>query len=142
MPACLKPDYLPSIKKTITHSQIRLYASASGDQNPIHLDETFASNSHLGQIVAHGMLTLAFLSEMLTVAYGQSWIESGNMKVKFRRPAFPGEQLCTWGKVDSDENQGNCRLIRCSIALLTCENSEEVIAGTATVSLPRNQEPV
>lgn len=142
MPDSLETKYLPSIKKTVTHSQIRLYASASGDQNPIHLDEEFASTSHLGQIVAHGMLTLAFLSEMLTVAYGRSWIESGNMKVKFRRPAFPGEQLRTWGKVDADEDQENRRLIRCSIALLTCENSEEVIAGTATVSFPHDQESV
>ena len=142
MTDCLKPEHLPSINKTVTHSQIRLYATASGDHNPIHLDEEFASNSHLGQIVAHGMLTLAFLSEMLTVAYGRSWIESGNMKVKFRRPAFPGEQLRTWGKVESNEDQEHCRLIRCSIALLTCENSEEVIAGTATVRLPHDQESV
>ena len=133
---------LPTIEKAVTREQIRLYARASGDLNPIHLDEEFASTSHFGKIVAHGMLTLAFLSEMLTRAYGRSWIESGGMKVRFKRPAYPGEQLRTWGEVSKEETQGNCRMVHCSIALLTSDNNEEVITGTATVRLPLDQETI
>ena len=62
-------DTLPAIEKTISHAQIRRYANASGDFNPVHLDEQFAANSSFGRIVAHGMMTLAFISEMMTAHF-------------------------------------------------------------------------
>ena len=51
---------LPALRKTISLEQIRRYSQASGDFNPVHLDEDFAASSSFGRIVAHGMMTLAF----------------------------------------------------------------------------------
>jgi len=56
------------MKKTfpeITRDQIRLYAEASGDFNPIHLDPEFAKAAGLPDIIAHGMLSMGLLGESL-----------------------------------------------------------------------------
>ena len=69
------------LASAVTQEQINRYAEASGDFNPIHLDAQFAAASSFGRIVAHGMLVLAFLSEMMTTAFGSAWLESGKLKV-------------------------------------------------------------
>ena len=139
MPQSIEHKTLPVIKKTVTHEQIRRYAQASGDHNPVHLDAEFAVQSSFGEIVAHGMLTLAFLSEMLTQAFGRSWLESGGLKVRFKRPAYPGDQLHTWGEVTKELHEEDRRVVECSIALFNAKD-QDLITGTATVNLPINQE--
>jgi len=47
---------LPEIKRNITQENINLYAEASGDFNPIHVDENYARQTPLGVTIAHGML--------------------------------------------------------------------------------------
>ena len=63
-----KGQELPRVEKLVSQEQIKRYAQASGDFNPVHLDEEFAAAATFGRIVAHGMLILAFLSEMMTMA--------------------------------------------------------------------------
>lgn len=131
---------LPVVEKVITKEQIRRYADASGDLNPVHLDEDFASTSYFGKVVAHGMLTLAFLSEMLTLSFGPNWLANGALKVRFKKPAYPGERLRTWGRISKEEQTLDGRLIHCSIALLTCPTDTEVVVGSATVHLDNDHE--
>ena len=50
---------LPELKKVITQQNINLYAEASQDFNPIHIDEEFAKKTPLGGTIAHGMLILS-----------------------------------------------------------------------------------
>ena len=50
---------LPAVKKNIRQDSINLYAKASGDFNPIHIDVDYARKTPLGGTVAHGMLILA-----------------------------------------------------------------------------------
>ena len=57
---------LPEMRKEITQENINLYAQASGDFNPIHIDEDFASKTPVGVTIAHGMLILAYVSRMMT----------------------------------------------------------------------------
>ena len=54
-------EALPPVVRTVAQENISLYAHASGDHNPIHLDEEFAARSQFGRIVAHGMLVLAYV---------------------------------------------------------------------------------
>ena len=72
----------------IEQIQINQYAEASGDDNPIHLDSEFAQNSNFGGIVAHGMLVLAQISELLTSIFGTNWINNGHLDIRFRRPVY------------------------------------------------------
>jgi len=96
-------EELPALTKRITQEQLQRYADASGDHNPLHLDPEFAATTQFGGTIAHGMLVLAFLSEMLTAAFGRSWPESGRLKIRFRAPARPGDDVVSGGKVTSIE---------------------------------------
>jgi acyl dehydratase len=77
------------------------YANASGDQNPIHQDETFAKSVGLPDVIAHGMLTMALAGKYLSdIAGSQSVIE---FSAKFIKPvvvpADTGVSLVISGKV-------------------------------------------
>jgi 3-hydroxybutyryl-CoA dehydratase len=131
---------LPVVERTISVEQIRRYAIASGDRNPVHLDAEFAAHSFFGRVVAHGMLTLAFVAEMMVLAYGWHWAESGNLKVRFKKPAYPGDTLKSQGQVYKQEiKDGRC-LVQCNVSLINASTGEEIITGTASVSLPIGEE--
>ena len=126
---------LPVIQRRITTDQIARYAEASGDHNPLHLDPSFASQSQFGGVVAHGMLTLAFVSEMLTGAFGRHWLESGRLKVRLKAPAYPGDEVRTWGEVVREDEQDGTRKVVCAVGLKDAQD-RELIAGDAVVHLP------
>lgn len=52
-------------KITITREQIAAYAEASGDRNPIHLDDAFARSVGLPGVIAHGMLLMGLMASTL-----------------------------------------------------------------------------
>jgi len=125
---------LPSITKHITQEKINLYAEASGDFNPIHVDESFAAQTPLGGTIAHGMLILAYISEMMTLAFGQSWLSQGKLSVRFKAPAHPGDILTVSGEIDSIEDRNGVSYANCS---LECHNQrdEAIVTGQAVVRL-------
>jgi 3-hydroxybutyryl-CoA dehydratase len=84
---------VPPLSRQITQEGIRRYAEASGDYNPIHVDEEYARATPFGGTIAHGMLVLAYLSEMMAAAFGLDWLAGGRLKVRFRAPARPGDTL-------------------------------------------------
>ncbi len=122
------------VERIITKKGIASYARASGDGNPLHLDPQFAATTQFGGIIAHGMLTLAFVWEMLTQAFGQPWLEGGSLKVRFKAPAYPGDRVYTWGEVVKEKDTNEGRYLECAVALRKGEG-EELIRGKATVTL-------
>ena len=58
-------DKLPIIRKKITQEIINSYALISGDHNPIHLDKEYAESTRFKSRIAHGMISLAIVTEML-----------------------------------------------------------------------------
>ena len=90
---------LPPLSRAVTQQKINRYSPASGDLNPLHTDEEFARGTQFGGTIAHGMLLLAYLSEMLTAAFGQAWPAGGRLKVRFRAPARPGDTVTAGGRV-------------------------------------------
>ena len=70
---------LPEITKIVTQRNINLYAEASRDFNPVHINEEFARKTSLGGTIAHGMLILAYVSEMMTIAFGERWLTGGKL---------------------------------------------------------------
>ena len=128
-------DALPSISKVVVQENINMYAEASGDPNPLHLDQEFAADTHFGRIVAHGMLVLAYVSEMMTQVFGLHWLEDGRLKVRFRAPVYPGDRVTTFGEVVGlTEENGHIRL-ECSVGCRN-EDGEEVINGAAWATMP------
>jgi acyl dehydratase len=57
---------IPSYEFEINRALLKKYADASGDQNPIHQDETFAKSVGLPDVIAHGMLTMALAGKYVS----------------------------------------------------------------------------
>ncbi|MDA0733164.1 MAG: MaoC family dehydratase [Chloroflexi bacterium] len=129
---------LSSVVRTITQEQLNQYADASGDHNPLHLDARFAQTTQFGGIIAHGMLTLAFVSEMMVSAYGRCWLESGSLRVRFKGAAYVGDRVETWGQVTKREQHETRQRITCSVGVRNQDNRQEIISGTATVEIEKD----
>ena len=127
-------ESLPTLVKNITQDKINLYAEASGDFNPIHIDESFAAQTPLGGTIAHGMLILAYVSELMTQAFGINWISGGNLSVRFKSPARPGDTVTVSGIINTVTHDNDCTNASCT---LTCCNQkdEAIVTGGATVKL-------
>jgi 3-hydroxybutyryl-CoA dehydratase len=125
---------LNPVVKHITQEKINLYAEASGDFNPIHIDKSFAARTPLGGTIAHGMLSLAYVSEMMTSAFGRSWLSGGKLRAKFKEPARPGDTLTMNGKVDCIERKDDVSYANCTYE---CRNQkgEMIVVGEAIAKL-------
>jgi len=123
-----------SVVKHITQEKINLYAEASGDFNPIHIDESFAAKTPLGATIAHGMLSLAYVSEMMTSAFGQSWLSGGRLRAKFKEPARPGDTLTINGKIVCVEQKDDVSYANCSFECLN-QKGEMIVTGETIVKV-------
>ena len=87
----------PITRGPISRSQIDRFAAATGDFNPIHTDEAFAQKVGFPSVIAHGPLTLAFLTQALGHNFGAEKVRSVN--AQFRAPILPGDTLRVEGTV-------------------------------------------
>jgi 3-hydroxybutyryl-CoA dehydratase len=53
------------VSQTITDTNVRAFADLTGDHNPVHLDDSYASKTRFGRRVVHGMLTASLISSVL-----------------------------------------------------------------------------
>jgi 3-hydroxybutyryl-CoA dehydratase len=123
---------LGPVVKHITQEKINLYAEASGDFNPIHVDESFAAKTPLGGTIAHGMLNLAYVSEMMTSAFGRSWVSGGKLRAKFKESARPGDTLTITGKVLCIDQKDDVSYANCNFEARN-QKDETIVTGEATV---------
>ena len=127
-------DSLPSVAKHITQEDINRYAEASGDFNPIHIDEAFAAQTPLGGTIAHGMLILAYVSEMMTIAFGKSWLSTGRLSVRFKAPARPKDTITVFGTIDSIEHREDASCAVCSVEARN-QSGEAMVTGETVVKI-------
>jgi 3-hydroxybutyryl-CoA dehydratase len=132
----IKPT-LTAVERSVTKEQIALYAEASGDKNLIHIDPIFAAGSSFGGIVAHGMLILALISEMMAREFDLNWLSSGKLKVRFKAPVYPGETVHTFGELKGEQPNNHSTVLRYTIGCLNDKNVK-VIVGDAWVTVPRH----
>jgi len=83
------------VTKTVRFSrdQITAYAEASGDRNPIHLDETFARSVGLPGVIAHGMLQMGLLAGLAVTEAGGDPRRLRRLSVRFAGMVEPGEEV-------------------------------------------------
>ena len=121
--------------KTVTQAMIDRYADAAEDHNPLHIDPEFAKTTRFGGTVAHGMLSAAFIQELMIRTFGRTWLESGAIEISFMAPVRPGDVIVTEAKVTKavpGEGPGDKRQVRMQVACLNGEQ-EKVIKGTTEV---------
>ena len=122
-----------SIERTLTASDIQLFAVISGDDNPQHLDAEFASSTRLHGVIAHGMWGAALISAVLgTRLPGPGTIYLGQT-LSFMGPVRIGDTLTIAVEVSAREASNRHLRLACS-----CTNQEGVVVieGEARVIAP------
>ncbi len=82
-----------SITRTMTDEDIRKFAEATGDTNPIHLDEEFAANSIFKTRIAHGMLTASHISSVFATRLPGAGCIYVSQEFKFKAPVRIGDDV-------------------------------------------------
>ena len=128
MPALAKPP--------IKQIQLTRYAGASGDFNPIHQDAAFAKAAGMGDVFAHGMLSMGFVAQSVT-----DWLGVGSVRkfnVRFAAIVRLGDVVTSRGKVVAKRPPKDGDGATQVDLELWAENQkgEKVITGKATAALP------
>jgi len=117
----------------LTRTQLVQYAGASGDYNPLHTDEVFATKvAGYPTVFAHGMLSMAMTGRMLT-----DWVGDGrltNFGVRFVKQVWPGDTLTAVATVDAIREEEGVHLVDLTVAT-TNQDGDAVVTGTATARL-------
>jgi len=79
--------------RTLTETDIVLFAGISGDNNPVHINEEFASNTMFSGRIAHGMLTAAFISTVLGMKLPGPGSIYVSQTLRFKAPVRAGDTL-------------------------------------------------
>jgi acyl dehydratase len=114
----------------LKRTQIVQYAGASGDYNPIHTDEIFATQvAGYPAVFAHGMLTMGMTGKMLTNYVGDGRLTK--FGVRFSRQVWPGDTLNGKAVVDAVREEGGQHYVDLSIETVN-QNGDTVLKGAAT----------
>src|SRR5687768_1367203 len=91
-------DELPALAKSpVERVQLARYAGASGDFNPMHVDETYAKSVGMPSVYAPGMLVMGFLGQLIS-----DWARGGQLRkynVRFIKMVWPGDTVVCKGRV-------------------------------------------
>lgn len=127
-----------SFTKTITEKDVFAFADASGDQNPLHIDEEYAKKTRFGQRVAHGILMAGIISTVLggeIPGLGTIFVE---LHIRFLKPVFFGDTITANALVSEIINPKRLRL------MVYCVNQDgnDVAIGNAIVIPPEGTEVI
>jgi acyl dehydratase len=124
-------DELPVLRRPeLTQLQLIRYAGASGDFNPIHTIPEYAKKAGLEGTIAHGMLVMGILGQMIS-----SWAGVGNVLkygVSFKAMSRPGDILCARGKITRKYEENGKKLLDCAVHVEDAKG-EVKVEGKATV---------
>lgn len=127
----------PLVKSPITQEQLRRYAAASGDYNPIHLDPDAARRVGLDGVIAHGMLSMAFLGQFVNQQIAdEPDARVGRLKVRYIGMVRLGDTLTCLGKV-SARTEGEHETAITLECWAQNQRGEQVTTGEAVVHVPR-----
>lgn len=124
------------LSKTVSESDVYLYAGITGDLNPAHVDEVYAAKTFFKTRIAHGMLSAGFISAILgTRLPGPGTIYLGQT-LKFTAPVRIGDTITA--RVTVIEIIAGKNRVRLETV---CENQEGtvVLSGEALVSPPKTK---
>ena len=124
-------DKIPDLViEPITRSTLALYAGASGDHNPIHIDLDFAKEAGMKDVFAHGMLIMAYLGKAVTNIVPQSNLK--NFSVRFSSITNIGDILTCSGKVKKIDKNNSKKTIVLDL-IVSDEFGDIKISGVASI---------
>ncbi len=127
-------DVIPALTKDeITRTTLSLFAGASGDHNPIHIDIDFARKAGMKDVFAHGMLSMAYLAQAVTNWVPQTALRSYG--VRFSAITHLKDRItCSGEIIEKFEENGETR-VRLKLQAAN-QDGEVKLVGEAVVALP------
>lgn len=130
----LKIGDFATFQKTLTESDVYLFAGVTGDQNPAHINEVYASTTRFKTRIVHGMLTGSLISAVLGTGLpgpGTIYLEQS---LKFKAPTHMGDTV--EARVEVSEIMEEKNIVKLQA---TCTNQDGVVllTGVATVMPPK-----
>ena len=124
---------LPALSaEPISRTTLALFAGASGDSNPIHIDLDVARSAGLDDVFAHGMLSMAYLGRLLTDAFPQQQLRSWKVRFAAITPVH-AQPVCT-GRITSIDQSAGERLATIDLRV-TLADGTQTLVGQAVVAL-------
>lgn len=115
-----------TVKKLITEDLIAKFIEISGDDNPIHTSDEFASKTIFRKRIAHGLISASLISKGLTclLGAGNVWV---SQSLRFKKPVYIGDVITAKLKVIEKDRRS------CFVIETTCFNQkgDVVIEGKA-----------
>jgi acyl dehydratase len=134
--ASLRPgDMLPPlIVAPLTRATCALFAGASGDHNPIHIDIDAARDAGLPDVIGHGMLSMALVARLVT-----DWVPRSSLRsldVRFMEPMNIGDAVTCSGRVARAIDVDGARLVHLEVEAVD-QHGKIKISGEASIALHR-----
>jgi 3-hydroxybutyryl-CoA dehydratase len=126
-----------SFSKTITETDVYLFAGISGDFNPMHVNEEFAALTPFGKRIAHGALPQSLIAPVLGMKLPGLGTIVVEVTTRFRAPTFFGDTITATAEVV--EKIEAKRRVRMAL-VWTNQRGETVATGEALVIPPPKQE--
>ena len=123
-----------SFSKTITETDVYLFAGISGDLNPMHVNEEYAKSSHFGTRVAHGPLTMSLAAPVLGMKLPGLGTIAVELTTRFKAPVYFGDTITVTGELV--EKISGKKWVRVALAWIN-QRGETVAEGSAVVSPPK-----
>ncbi|MED1782344.1 MaoC family dehydratase [Brevibacillus fortis] len=123
-----------SFSRTITETDIVLFAGMSGDYNPVHIDQQYAKETRFGQRISHGLLTASMFSRLLGMQLPGIGSIYKDQTIQFTAPVLIGDTITATATVlEYQEERGMIRLL----TECTNQHGKVVLTGTATMLVPK-----
>jgi acyl dehydratase len=118
------------VVEDLRRTQIVMYAGASGDYNPIHTDELFATKvAGYPTVFAHGMLTMGLTGKMLTNYVGDGRLT--RFGLQFRAQVWPGDTLTARAQIKAVREESGQHFVDLELTTVN-QDGVEVATGEAT----------
>lgn len=130
----LKVGQKASLQKRITEDDLSNFIAITGDENPIHVDASFAEKTFFGQRIAHGMLSASLFSTLVGMHIPGTGAIYKSQTLEFLRPVFVGDTLIAWFEIIAIDPEKELIEIK---SWIENQNGQKVVTGTAVTSLLR-----
>jgi 3-hydroxybutyryl-CoA dehydratase len=131
----LKPGMSASIQRTVTEKDVQLFGEATGDMNPVHFDEEYARKTIFRGRVAHGALSIGFISALLGTTLPGDGSIFVSASIVFKLPVRIGDTVVTTATVR--EVIGREVIMDCACTV----DGKQVLESEARVLAPRRPAP-
>lgn len=127
---------LPELSRVVTAEDVRAYADASGDQNPLHQDDAFARSVGFDGVIAHGMFTMGHMARCVVTWAGGDPAAVSSISASFRTPVLIGDVIVAGGTVGSLDPASRSVVVDTWVSVERNGRTEHPIKrGRATVRL-------